>query len=145
MSQTAAPGRLVGMNLIAKLTAWALALFLGGNGVAMMAAPQPWYVSIPGVTLTGPYNGHFVRDVGATYIIVAGAIVWTALHPRVTATVALAAAWLCMHATVHVIEAATCGRPLLGELLRDLPGIYVPAMLALWLTGLSARSKGGAR
>ena len=44
----------------------ALALFM--NGVAMMGAPLSWYGFVPGVAATGPFNEHFVSDVGAAYV-----------------------------------------------------------------------------
>ena len=53
--------------LIAALLA--LALFV--NGVAMMGAPLSWFGFIPGVAATGPFNEHFVRDIGAAYLAAA--------------------------------------------------------------------------
>jgi hypothetical protein len=38
-------------------------LFLSANGLFMLAAPAVWYVFVPGVTDTGFYNQHFIRDI----------------------------------------------------------------------------------
>ena len=45
------------------------AAVLGGNGLAMLFAGLWWYGVVPGVTATGPYNPHFVRDIGAAYLV----------------------------------------------------------------------------
>ena len=39
-------------------------LFLFGNGLFMLLAPSTWYHFVPGVTHTGPFNQHFIRDIG---------------------------------------------------------------------------------
>ena len=39
-------------------------LFLFGNGLFMLVAPSAWYHFVPGVTHTGPFNQHFIRDIG---------------------------------------------------------------------------------
>ena len=46
---------------------WLLRL-IGGlhliNGAAMWAAPAFWYAQTLGVAMTGPFNAHFVKDIG---------------------------------------------------------------------------------
>ena len=39
-------------------------LFLSANGLFMLAAPTTWYEMVPGVTDTGFFNQHFIRDIG---------------------------------------------------------------------------------
>ena len=39
-------------------------LFLCANGLFMLVAPQVWYDFVPGLTDTGFYNQHFIRDIG---------------------------------------------------------------------------------
>src|SRR3546814_1983115 len=39
-------------------------LFLSANGIFMLVAPLTWYELVPGVTDTGFFNQHFVRDIG---------------------------------------------------------------------------------
>jgi len=39
-------------------------LFLFGNGLFMLVVPSAWYHFVPGVTHTGPFNQHFIRDIG---------------------------------------------------------------------------------
>jgi hypothetical protein len=42
-----------------------LGLFNAANGLAMLFASSTWWASVPGVSDTGPFNPHFVQDVGA--------------------------------------------------------------------------------
>jgi hypothetical protein len=44
-----------------------LAIF---NGAFMLVSPQSWYFAIPGVTTTGPFNQHFIRDIGLMFLLV---------------------------------------------------------------------------
>lgn len=37
---------------------------LAANGIFMLVAPENWYFAVPGVTSTGPFNQHFLRDIG---------------------------------------------------------------------------------
>ena len=39
-------------------------LFLAANSLFMLVAPQLWYASVQGVTQTGLFNQHFIRDIG---------------------------------------------------------------------------------
>ncbi|MFZ3006326.1 MAG: hypothetical protein WA047_09125, partial [Phenylobacterium sp.] len=48
-----------------------LAVILGGNGLFMLGAPLTWYDAVPGVPSTGAFNTHFVRDIGAAYLVTA--------------------------------------------------------------------------
>jgi hypothetical protein len=49
------------------ILAWILGLSLAANGVIMLAVPAAWYTAVPGVPATGPFNPHFVRDIGVAY------------------------------------------------------------------------------
>lgn len=114
---------------------------LGLNGALMLAAPLAWYDAVPGVPATGPFNSHFVRDIGATYLVCALALAWFAARPRQGwPALALAAAWLTLHALIHVYDAA-CGRSLWADLQRDLIGVHLMAAVPLALAVLR-RPKG---
>ena len=47
--------------------AWILGIALAANGFVMLGAPAAWYAAVPGVAATGPFNAHFIRDVGVAY------------------------------------------------------------------------------
>jgi hypothetical protein len=55
----------------------ALLLLLGAgmaaNGLAMLVAGPLWYAAVPGVMATGSFNGHFVKDIGAAYLVAGAA------------------------------------------------------------------------
>ncbi len=53
-----------------------MALLLAANGAAMLGAPLAWYDAVPGVPATGPFNPHFVRDIGAVYLACALGLGW---------------------------------------------------------------------
>jgi hypothetical protein len=107
-----------------------LAVILGANGLAMLFAGLWWYGVVPGVVATGPYNPHFVRDIGAAYLVAAGGLGAYSLRPREAwPAVVCAAAFLILHACVHVFD-AVCGIKPLADVTRDLGGIYLPALIA---------------
>jgi uncharacterized protein YjeT (DUF2065 family) len=115
------------------IVAWIVGLGLVANGLTMLAVPDAWYGLVPGVPQTGPFNPHFVRDIGAAYLVAGASLVWFALD-RATRPAALAgAAFLAIHALVHLWDAAA-GREHVHQLLIDLPTIFLPPALAIWIT-----------
>jgi hypothetical protein len=106
---------------------------LGANGLVMLFAGLAWYDAVPGVTATGPYNAHFIRDIGAIYVMCALALGWFAWRPgQGWPAMAAAAAWLTMHAAIHVYD-ATCGATPLADVQRDFVGGYLLAAIPLAL------------
>ena len=117
------------MRVIAALI---LGLGLAANGLAMLAAPAGWYAAMPGVIQTGPFNAHFVRDIGAAYLVCGAALTWFATDRAVRPAAFAAAAFLALHAFVHLWDFAA-GREHAHQLLADLPTVFVPPLLAIWL------------
>jgi len=119
------------MNRISQIVAALLAFIMAGNGLAMLFAGLWWYGVVPGVTATGPYNPHFVRDIGAAYLVVGASLAAFAVRPREAwPAVAAAAGFLTLHAGIHVFDAA-CGTKPLADVTRDFGGIYLPALITL--------------
>jgi hypothetical protein len=109
-----------------------LAVTMGGNGLVMLAAGRWWYGAVAGVPETGPFNPHFVKDIGAAYLVAGAAFAWLAARPAPEARGAAiaAAAFLALHAAIHLAEAA--GAPAgLADLVRDFPGVILPALIAI--------------
>ena len=114
---------------------WFLLLALAGagnllNALWMLLAPEHWYLGLPGaIPDFGPYNEHFVRDLGCMFLTWGLAMLWAAGHhaSRVT-VVALLFAWYGTHALVHVYDTA---RGLVGpeHWVVDIPLCYAPALL----------------
>jgi len=110
-----------------------LGLGLGANGGWMLGAPAHWYQAIPGVADTGPANLHFIRDIGAAYLVSAACLAWLAVRPSRAWPAALASGmFLLLHALVHIWDTAS-GRETPHGLLRDVPAVVLPAILTLWL------------
>lgn len=122
------------MNLVRRAVAGLLAALLGLNALAMLGRPSSWYGAVPGVLLTGPFNPHFVRDIGAIYLVSAATLAGFAFRARlVQGALVASAAWLALHAVIHLADAVTCGRPPLNEIARDLAGVHLPAILTAWV------------
>ncbi len=118
-----------------------LATLTAANAVWMLADPQHWYHDLPAaVPDTGPYNEHFVRDIGCAFATVAIALGWAALRPRWRAPlVTISALFLAAHAGLHVFD--TMRGFLEGDhWLLDLPGVYLPALVTLPLAFRALRN-----
>lgn len=120
-----------------------LLLLLGlgflANGVFMFFAPQPWYETIPGVTGTGPFNLHFIRDIGCAYATCGLAAIWAARDPRAWPAAVAAGIFLSLHAALHVYEALV-REVAIGHLVSDALLVVAPAVLTLWLALSNRRS-----
>ena len=116
-----------------RLSSLALGLGLSANGLFMLASPARWFASLPGVEVTGPFNPHFVRDVGAAYLVAGLGLGWLAFTRKTAWPAALAGgAFLGLHALVHVAD-ALAGRAPWGHLALDAPLVGGPAALAVLL------------
>ena len=111
---------------------YALGGLLAVNGLIMLAAPAAWYALYPGVQMTGPFNGHFVRDIGAAYVAAGAGIAWFAARSVARAAAWIAILFLVAHALIH-FTGLLFGREAWSEALLDLPAIYLPPALAAWL------------
>jgi len=110
-----------------------LGLGLAANALWMFASPRSWYLAIPGVPQTGPANAHFIRDIGCAYLVVALSLLWLARSPKHAWPAALAGGgFLTMHALVHICD-FFAGRELGRQLVADLPAVFIPATLVVWL------------
>ena len=82
-------------------------LFLSANGLFMLVAPQPWYEFVPGVTDTGFFNQHFIRDIGLIQLFLGIAFaVGLAVPERRIGLWLVASLWLAAHAFFHLWEVA---------------------------------------
>ena len=112
--------------------AWVLGLLAAANGVFMLAVPAAWYAIVPGVPDTGPFNAHFIRDIGAAFLVAGGSLVWFARDARARPAALACAAFFVLHALVHLTDAIT-GRESIYQAGHDLPTVYLGALLALWI------------
>lgn len=110
-----------------------LAALLAANAAYMLFAAEAWYQSVPGVTATGPFNHHFVGDVGLAFLAAAASLFLGSLKRDRLAGYALPAAiFLAGHALLHLVGYGLHAGGN-GTWLSDAFAIYLPALLALWL------------
>jgi hypothetical protein len=104
-------------------------LGIGGaaNGVFMLAAPPLWYDSVPGLAHTGPFNPHFVSDIGVAYLIAGLALIARAWQPRYWPAAVAGAAFMVGHAVIHMLDIALQRT---GNVGVDVWLVIAPAMLA---------------
>jgi hypothetical protein len=104
------------------------------NGIYMLVAPEHWYFAVPGVTNTGAFNQHFLRDIGLVYLFVAAAFLIGAERAQHRVVLwAAASLWLGAHALFHVWEVAV-GICAPSVLVRDFPAVTLPALIGAGLT-----------
>ncbi len=108
--------------------------FLSLNGLFMLIAPLAWYELVPGVTDTGFFNQHFIRDIGMIQLFLGIAFaIGLYLPERRIGLWAASTAWLSAHALFHFWEVAVgiCSPSVLP---RDFPGVTMPALFGIALT-----------
>jgi uncharacterized protein YjeT (DUF2065 family) len=125
-----------------KVLAWLLGVALAANGIFMLVAPAAWYAAVPTVLDTGPLNAHFVRDIGCAYVVAGGALIMFAIDVAARGAALAGCACLSLHALVHLWDTAS-GRESYHHLLIDLPPVFAPPVIGLWLAGSNRRMKIG--
>ena len=106
-----------------------LAVFNVANGLAMLFASSLWWNSVPGVPDTGPFNPHFVQDVGAAFLVAGLALAARAWRPAYWPAAVAASGFLVAHAAIHLVMIATGHDHHAGA---DIATIIAPAALALY-------------
>jgi hypothetical protein len=104
------------------------------NGAFMLVSPDHWYFAVPGVTDTGPFNQHFIRDIGLIFLFVGSAFLLGAAKPQYRLVLwAAPTLWLAAHALFHFWEVAVgiCGP---SALVRDFPAVTLPAIIGAGIT-----------
>ena len=112
---------------------------LAGNGILMLNAPEAWYFAVAGVTTTGPFNQHFLRDIGLIFGLIGLSFVYGAVRSGSRVLLwSMGAIWLSGHALFHFWEVTVgiCGPEVLP---RDFPAVTLPALIALALSIWSFR------
>jgi len=115
------------------------------NGLFMLMSPLRWYYSVPGVTTTGPFNQHFIRDIGLIFLFVGAAFLVGATSRQYRVILwAAPTLWLAGHALFHFWEVAV-GMSEPSAMARDFPAVTLPAIigavLTLWAVREARRSK----
>jgi hypothetical protein len=99
--------------------------------IHMLYDPEGWYYFVPGVTDTGFFNQHFIRDIGIIQGFIALALaIGTFKRERRIELWAAATLWLIAHACFHLWEVAV-GICSASVLVRDFPAVSLPALLGI--------------
>ena len=106
-----------------------LAVFNALNGLVMLIAGPFWWANVPGVTETGPFNPHFVQDVGAAYLVAGLALGARAWRQRYWPAAVAAAGFLVAHALIHLLM-IMAGHD--HHAAANLALVVLPAALALY-------------
>src|SRR5215203_2530483 len=112
-----------------RLIAAILAIPTLSNGLAMLVAGPLWYETVPGVSETGPFNPHFVQDIGVAFLVAGLALAARAWRPRYWPAAVAGAGFLAAHALIHLVMIAS-GHT--HHAAFDLFAIVLPSAAALY-------------
>ena len=99
------------------------------NGLVMLVAGPFWYGSVPGVTATGPFNPHFVQDIGVAFLVAGLTLAARAWRRRYWPAALAGAGFLAAHALIHLV-AIIGGHD--HEAMFNLLAVVLPAALAVY-------------
>jgi len=107
-----------------------LGIGMVANALWMLAGPMHWYTELPAaVPDTGPFNPHFVRDIGCAFLAAGFALVWAARSERARFPLAATAlVFLGAHALLHIYDTAVGNLPS-DHWWLDFAGVYLPALI----------------
>jgi hypothetical protein len=117
--------------MIIRALAAVLGFFHVANGLAMLVAPRLWYERTPGAADTGPFNPHFVADIGFAFLAGGLAFLGFAWRPKLKLAAFGASGFLVFHALLHLWDAA---QGHVDHLAVDASAIALPALLGLFIT-----------
>jgi len=112
------------------------------NGAWMLLFPQSWYTDLPAdVPHTGPFNAHFVRDLGVAFLVTGVAFAWSARNIDRSYPVHVGLTiFFTGHAFIHLQDIATGHLPTTHWLV-DIPGVFLPALLMIILAVPAVRRR----
>ena len=112
------------------------------NGAWMLLFPFSWYTDLPAdVPHTGPFNAHFVRDLGVAFLVVGVAFGWSARNIDRSYPVHVGLTlFFTGHAVIHLVDITTGHLPSTHWLI-DLPGVFVPALMMIVLAVPAVRGR----
>ncbi len=121
-----------------------LGLFHLLNGLTMLFAPEAWYAAVPGVSMTGPINHHFITDIGLAFIASGAGMMVGIQLGKMAATLALAGAtWPALHALFHVWGWLADGFPHDSRVaIFEVVGVVLVSFLGLALAAMRAWQEG---
>lgn len=101
------------------------------TGVTIFFAPQFFYDTVPGVSMMGPFNLHFIRDAGLAYFG-GGVLLAVGWRRREYAFALGGACWPALHAVFHIQMWLARGAPADLVAATNLMGIQLSAWAAVF-------------
>jgi hypothetical protein len=104
-----------------------LATFYALTGLFILSDGRAFY-EMPDVVQTGPFNPHFVRDIGAAFLVAGAGVAAYAWRARYRPAALVGTAFVALHALIHGVE-MSMGMDLHAG--HTLFVVIVPAILAI--------------
>jgi len=101
-----------------------------GNALFMVLLSRRWYETVPGVQAAGPFNAHFVIDIGLVYLS-CGAFLLVGAARKVPLLVVAGSIWPFLHGVFHGLEWLVHGIPAASALLAEGLGVVLPALAGM--------------
>lgn len=106
---------------------WGFVAYYLLTGLYIAILPHDFYVNAPGVQATGPYNMHFIRDVGFAFLASSVAIGY-GIYASVKPVMMFGALWLLIHGIFHLTLWMVHGMHLDSAAMIDLALVSIPAV-----------------
>lgn len=114
------------------------------TGVQMFVMPAYFYETVPGVSMLGPFNVHFIRDAGLSYTAAGLLQAWGWRRGVYTWSVA-GGLWPVFHALFHLQMWIARGIPVDLVAAVNLFGIQLPAWVAFLAAWQLNKRQGASR
>lgn len=111
-----------------RLLIWALVAFYLLTGLYISVTPHDFWLNAPGARETGPYNMHFIRDVGFAFLTSAAAIGF-GLYRNEKTLMVFGSLWLLIHGLFHLTLWALHGMRFDSAALVDAVVVSIPAIV----------------
>jgi len=116
-----------------------LSVYFLGTAIYILCLPETFYRLTPGLDVMGPFNMHFIRDVGLTFLVSGGAMLWGGAKRNRVALIC-GAAWPFLHALYHCVIWWHRGFPIDQIWAVDLTAVILPGFAAMALAVMPKRA-----
>lgn len=120
------------MKELKVLVLWGLVVFYLFTGLFLVVAPMTFYLTAPGVVDTGPFNMHFIRDVGFAFVLSSLAMAY-GLREQLKPLILFGASWLVTHGLFHLILFIGHHDHMSPTALIDVVIVVFPALITAYL------------
>ena len=103
------------------------------TGLYLVIVPVHFYLNAPGVVDTGPYNSHFIRDVGFAFTLSALSMAY-GIKSGLKPLVLFGASWLVTHGLFHLVLWFGHHAHFSHVALIDLAVVVLPALVTGYLS-----------